>query len=267
MQDVESFCVGDAVTQFFVTSAPKDPGAAQQVLQKFVRWYGRERLLREITPWEVESFGQNSGADSIAKLQPVKAFLAYAHKEGMTELNLGSHLKVKRSPARARQVKRAATIQAARLSPEGFDRVKRELENLTGQRQDVAQEIKRAMADKDFRENAPLDAARDQQAHLEARIRELESTLRYAEIVDGSGQGRIRGKRSRLGSRLVVRELEDDEEVTYTLVDPNEVDLAAGKISVNSPTGQAFMNRSAGDNVEVQAPVGAIHYRIEQVEA
>jgi len=267
MQDLESLCVGDAVTRFLTINIPKDPVTAQQFLQKFIRWFGRERLLKEISPWEVESFGHNSGADSLAKLQPVKAFLAYAHKEGMTPINLGTHLKVKRSPARTRQVKRAATVQAARLSPEGHERVKRELENLTGQRQEVAEEIKRAMADKDFRENAPLDAARDQQAHLEARIRELESTLRYAEIVDGSEKIRSGTKRSRLGSKVVVRDLEADEEITYTLVDRNEVDVAVGKISVDSPAGQAFMNRSAGDKVQVKAPAGSIQYRVERVEA
>ena len=248
MQDLESLCVGDAVTRFLTINIPKDPVTAQQFLQKFIRWFGRERLLKEISPWEVESFGHNSGADSLAKLQPVKAFLAYAHKEGMTPINLGTHLKVKRSPARTRQVKR-------------------ELENLTGQRQEVAEEIKRAMADKDFRENAPLDAARDQQAHLEARIRELESTLRYAEIVDGSEKIRSGTKRSRLGSKVVVRDLEADEEITYTLVDRNEVDVAVGKISVDSPAGQAFMNRSAGDKVQVKAPAGSIQYRVERVEA
>ena len=262
-----SVSLGDAVTQFISAHPPKDGGASQ--LQRFVRWYGKDRPLGAISPWEIESFGQNSGADSLAKLQPVKAFLAYAHKEGMTQAKLATHLKVKRMPARQKGAKRTASPPppSAKLSREGYQKANDDLESLRAQRVNVAQEIQRAMADKDFRENAPLDAARDQQAHLEARIRELEGTLRFAEIVEAGEESLAKNHRSRLGSKVVVFDAEFKESITYTLVDPNEVNLRLGKISVESPVGRAFLNRSAGEKVEVVAPAGVHHYKIERVES
>lgn len=258
--------LGDAVTRFISAHPPKDGGASQ--LQRFVRWYGKEKPLGTIRAWEIESFGQNSGADSLAKLQPVKAFLAFAHKQEWTQANLATHLKVKRTPARQRAAKRAAAPPApsAKLSREGYDKANLDLETLRGQRVVVAQEIQRAMADKDFRENAPLDAARDQQAHLEARIRELEGTLRFAEIVDAGEESPHHNRRSRLGSKVLVYDVEAKESVAYTLVDPNEVNLHMGKISVESPVGRAFLNRTAGEAVEVVAPAGLHRYKIERVE-
>jgi transcription elongation factor GreA len=61
--------------------------------------------------------------------------------------------------------------------------------------------------------------------------------------------------------------MEVGQEITYVLVDPTEMDLRSGKISVESPAGKAFLDRAPGDTVEVQAPVGLIHYRIERVES
>src|SRR5690242_11060764 len=98
MPDPGRVGLGDAVTQFLTLHPPKDTATAQQVLQRFIRWCGRDRPVSGLKAWEIENFGQNSGADALAKLAAVKAFLAYAHKEGMTKDNLGTHLKVKRAP-------------------------------------------------------------------------------------------------------------------------------------------------------------------------
>jgi transcription elongation factor GreA len=216
----------------------------------------------------VEAFGQSSGVDSMAKLQPVKAFLKYAYDSGMTPGgNLATHLKVKRAPTRPKQAASAILRNSgptARLSAEGHQKAIEELETLKSQRVTVAEEIKRAMADKDFRENAPLDAARDQQAHLEARIRELEQVLRSAEIISDGMQSD--SGRSRIGSNVVVWDMEAEERITYTLVDPKEVDLSKGRISVESPVGKAFLNKRPGDIAEVMAPAGARRYKVEGVD-
>ena len=266
MPDPATVCLGDAVTAFLVGQSAKNTPAFQQELQRMVRWYGRDRDLCALSPWEIESFGQSSGADSSAKIAPVKAFLAYVYKEGVTTINLANHLKVKRTPIRQRQARRVAAQAVARLSPEGLQRIKDDLEGLKGQRIRVADDIKRAMADKDFRENAPLDAAREQQGHLESRIRDLEQTLSHAVSVDEGGFPEAGVGVSRLGSRVVVHDMEVGEELTYTLVDPSEVDLVKGKISVDSPVGKAFLNRSPGEMVEVNAPGGAVQYRIESID-
>ena len=261
-----SVTLGDAVLQFLAWQSSKNNPAFQQELQRLMRWYGKDRDLTGLSPWEMESFGESSGADSLAKLAPVKAFLSYAYKQGITSINLGNHLKVKRTPARHRRARRAPPPTIARLSVDGHQRVQADLESLKEQRLVVAEDIRHAMADKDFRENAPLDAARDQQAHLEARIRDLEHTLSSAVVVSGEALMADGAQTSRLGSRVVVNEIEAGEEIGYTLVDPTEVDLAQGKISVDSPAGRAFLNRIAGEVVKVEAPGGAIQYRIERVE-
>ena len=266
MADSGPLSLSEAVARFMAWNDPKDPSAFQQELQRFIRWYGRDRPTTELSPREVESYGEASGADSITTLAPVKAFLGYANKEGLTATNLAVHLKVKKTSG-PRKGRRGAPTSRAHLTQEGFQRVQGELEELRSQRVHVSEEIRSAMADKDFRENAPLDAARDKQAHLEARIRDMEHILGSAEIVaEGESTGSVQRQKSRLGSRIVVLDLKEDEEISYTLVDPREIDIGKGKISVESPAGKAFLDRFAGEVVVVKAPAGALRYRIERVE-
>lgn len=274
MPDGEAAYLGDAVFRFLTTNPPKDAANAQQMLQKFVRWFGAERPMATLKAWEVEAFGQNCGVDSLVKLQPVKSFLKFAFDQELTKeftggetrtANLATHLKVKRAPVRQRQARRAAG-PTTRLSAEGHKKAQGELERLQTDRLVIADDIKKAMADKDFRENAPLDAARDKQAHNEARIRELEETLRSAEILeDGSTVGDT--GRCRIGSKVTLRDMQDQRQEIYVLVDPKEGDGASGKISVESLVGKALLNKRSGDVVEVKAPMGALRYKIESVDA
>jgi transcription elongation factor GreA len=117
------------------------------------------------------------------------------------------------------------------------------------------------MADKDFRENAPLDAARDEQAHIEMRIRDLEEKLRNAVIIDEQAKG----GRANVGSFVRLLNLSTSKEQQFTLVSPAEVDPKNGKISIQSPVGIAVQNRSEGDEVTVNAPSGPIPFRIVEV--
>ena len=278
MADAEAVSLGDAVFRFQTVAPQKDAVAAQQMLQKFVRWFGPERSVSSLKAWEIEAFGQGSGVDSLVKLQPVKAFLKYLYDEGMTHeiaagqrqpANLATHLKVKRSPVRTRQAaSRRAAAPASQISVEGHKQALEELEELRAERLLIAEDIKKAMADKDFRENAPLDAARDKQAHNEARIRELEEIIRSAEIIkeDSNGSYADAG-RCRVGSRVELFDLQDQERITYTLVHPKEVNAVLGKISVESPVGKALLNKRQGETVEVKAPQGSRRYRIEGVDA
>ncbi|MSQ15764.1 MAG: transcription elongation factor GreA, partial [Dehalococcoidia bacterium] len=122
--------------------------------------------------------------------------------------------------------------------------------------------LRLAMADKDFRENAPLDAAREHQGMVEARIRELEAIFRRAQVADSNGGD---SSRAGVGSTLVITDMDTNEAMKYTLVHPNEVNLAVGKISVVSPTGKSLLDRSVLDVVEVVAPSGVLKYRIESI--
>jgi transcription elongation factor GreA len=116
--------------------------------------------------------------------------------------------------------------------------------------------------DKDFRENAPLQAAREERGHLEGRIRELERALKSVNIV---GENRNVSLQITIGDSVVLRD-PAGEELRYTLVGPREVDPSKGKISTVSPIGKAIIGRRQGEVVEVTTPAGKVRYQIRQVE-
>ncbi len=270
MPAVDNLSISDAVTKFLATSpAQKNPEYPQQ-LQKFLRWAGREKVLNDLTPRQVESYTEANSGETAEKLAAIRAFLTYASKTGMTSSNLAVHLKAKKISFKTSSAKETKSAQQNQLTKEGFHKATSELEELKGQRMAITDEIRKAMADKDFRENAPLDAARDKQGHLEARIRELEHILRHAVTIDETVTvtgGKSEGVgRCRVGSKLVVRDLSFNEEVIYQIVHPNEVNLRLGKISAESPTGRAFLDKRSGEVVQVTAPGGVHNYKIVRIE-
>jgi transcription elongation factor GreA len=117
------------------------------------------------------------------------------------------------------------------------------------------------MLDKDFRENAPLDAAKDKQAHLEARIREIEAALKHAVIVEKTGGG---GSKVNIGSTVEVTNLTSGAAQRYTVVGENEGNAAAGKISVASPMAGARWAHP-GERWSLR-PAGRLRFRIEKIE-
>ena len=97
-----------------------------------------------------------------------------------------------------------------------------------------------ALSDRDLRENAPLDAARHQQSYVESRIRTIEATLARAVVVTDEKPA---GEAVAIGSTVVLRNLSNDAETRYTLVRPGEVNAGQGRISYESPVGQALLQR------------------------
>ena len=257
--------LNEAVTQFLTLNSKKNSPEFQQELQKFLRWAGLDREVDQLTPRHIESYCETRGPATTQQLSPLRAFLTHMYKEGYSSANLASHVRAKKAPARGKgQAVAAASFRKAKITKEGFGRAQAELVELQEQRLAVSEDVRKAMADKDFRENAPLDAARDKQAHLEARIRDLEHLLLNAEVDDKAS---LKAKtKAQIGCRVLVTDLTHEEEVAYHLVHPTEVDPLQGKISVESPAGKAFLNRSAGQVVRVQAPIGTVQYRIEKVE-
>ena len=263
--------VGEAASNYFAARAKKIDQGHRVAVTRFVSWCGPSRLLSDLTPHQMtqfqESVGENA-ADLEDRLLPVKDFFAFVRRRTWSETNLGIHLRVKRTAAKRASKEEPALEheQAVRfeMTPDGLTHAREELERLLDERPGAAEAVALAMEDKDFRENAPLDAARDHQAHLEARIRELEYQIGHAEVVDA--EQRASTGMAQLGSTVHAINLEGDRTVHYTLVGQNEVDAAAGRISVQSPVGQSFVGRAAGDIVEVVAPSGTIRFRIESVE-
>ena len=120
------------------------------------------------------------------------------------------------------------------------------------------------MAGKDFRENAPLDAAKERQGFVAAKIRELESEVSNAQILSGEAQANA-GKRVVVGSNITIKDVSSGKRITYILVDKREADVASGKISTVSPVGQALLDRSVGDTVDITVPKGTLSYTIEKI--
>jgi transcription elongation factor GreA len=253
----------------------KDARDGSQELRKFLRWSG-DREVGRFTPHDMEQYAKEvgqSGADSAQqRLQPVKAFVEYWKTQGWTDKKLATHLRPPRSKTRgtarasARPVPRPAEDEPTFLSQEGYDRIVQQLEDLKTDRVTVTQEIRKAMADKDFRENAPLDAAKERQGRIETQIRQLESTIASAQILSGSSNG---GEiaRSAVGTRITVKDKDSGEILDYTLVDAREADTGQRRISIQSPVGQALLDLGAGDEVAVPTPKGTLTYVVEGVTA
>jgi transcription elongation factor GreA len=248
----------------FIASFPGDERwENERELSQFVQWYGREQPVGRLSPPEVANYAQwasASVADPSQRLAPVKAFLAYANKEGLIKANLATHLRVSKS-----STARIASSQQRKMSsltPEGLSRLKAQLETLKEERPRLAEELQSAAADKDFSENAPLDAVRERQGHIEARIRELETAIRSSAILDRESQ---RGMEVRLGATVTVHDITSGDILSYTLVDPKETNPARGKISFVSPVGKALLGRREGDLVEVNIPAGKLQYQVEKI--
>ena len=260
----------DVLTDYLTLVKGTGGQAAQGELNRFIRWCGRDRDAGGLTPLEIEEFCvtlEGVGDARSHRLTIVKMFLSHLHRVGLTTTNLASHAKIRRTTKTSRsQGTKGASATSLQLTREHFQEMETQLVALKEARLQVAKEIRRAAADKDVSENAPLDAAREKQGHLEARIRELESTLRRATVLEKGKKSTRRGSKIALGSRVVLRHKETRKEITYLLVETNEADPANGKLSVASPVGKAIVGHGKGDMVEVSTPRGPASYRVARVE-
>ena len=194
----------------------------------------------------------------------MRAFLAYSKKAGWSRTNLATHLKTKKSrTAPVTVVSGRPLPEAVLLTRERYGEMVAELDNLKQKSRELVVEIQRAAADKDFRENAPLHAAREDRGHVEGRIKELEETLKLAAIIEDR---KAPTHKSVVGDNIVFQDLASGEELRYKIVDPREVDPSRGKISIASPLGKALLGRQDGDTVEITAPAGKLRYQIKRVE-
>lgn len=152
------------------------------------------------------------------------------------------------------------------LTPEGLERLKKELHNLrTEGRQRIAERLESAFADgqdDEFVDNAELEAARNEQSFLEGRIIELEEILGNYELIEENGPHDTVG----VGNWITVVEEDSDEEERYHLVGPAEADPAEGRISNESPLGRSLLGAKVGDVVRVNAPNGIINFQIKKIE-
>ncbi len=262
----QSLILGEAASRFLADLPSEERGASQQEIYKFIRWFGWERALSELTAAEVANYAEHlslSDTDYMKRLELTRAFLAYAKKKGWSQTNLATHLKTRKGKTRLTSTSRQRTPEVILLTAQGHAEMEAELVALQSKRLEIIDEMRRAAADKDFRENAPLQAAREQRGRLEGQIKELEATLKSAVIIEEQKKVALKVN---VGDSVVLRDLDSGESLSYTLVSPSEVNPARGKISSASPIGRAVVGRGRGEIVEITVPAGKLRYQIEQVE-
>jgi transcription elongation factor GreA len=151
------------------------------------------------------------------------------------------------------------------LTPEGFEKLKEEIDHLSNdRRREVAERIRIAREFGDIAENAEYDTAKNEQAHLEARIAMLEERLANARVVT---KKEIKSGEVSVGTKVRLRDVKANKTVEYHIVGSAEADPTANKLSNESPVGKAIMGRKKGDTVEVAAPRGKLTFKIMDIKA
>ena len=156
-------------------------------------------------------------------------------------------------------------IKETQITAEGLQKLEEELAQRKGAiREEILERIKEARAQGDLSENSEYDQAKEDQGKNESRIVELEQMIKTAVIIDTSASSK-EGKVS-LGCTVVLKDMETDEEESYTLVGTTEADPFDNKISNESPVGKAVIGKKIGDVVIAVTPAGELSYKILEVK-
>lgn len=150
------------------------------------------------------------------------------------------------------------------LTQEGLLKLEQEHETLkTVRRREIADRIKQAIEFGDISENSEYEDAKNEQAFIEGRILTLEKMLRNAKVIENIelGQNQVH-----LGSTVVLKDMEYNDQLEYTIVGSAEANPMKNRISHESPVGQAVLGRKKGDVFEVQVPAGSIKYKLVSIK-
>jgi transcription elongation factor GreA len=146
------------------------------------------------------------------------------------------------------------------ITKQGYEALKQELARLKREERPAnIKAIETARAHGDLSENAEYHAAKERQSFLEGRIGEISYKLGVAKVIDPDS---VPKDVVRFASRVLVENLDSEEQVEYMIVGPDEADIKLGKISVSSPLGSALIGKRAGDEAMLQAPGGKRIYEI-----
>lgn len=250
---------------------------AREAVTRFLWHFGPSTPISDLSPKSMEGFQETVGTNTMdlaSRLQPVKEFLRYCWKQEYTVTidaegnssaqNLGNYLRIKRPTSVVRDDSRFQHEQAQtfEMTADGLESLNEELGQLNAEMPEAVQAVAAAREDKDIRENAPLEAAREYQERLKSRIDELEYQIAHAVVREERATGR-----AKLGSRVSVVEVDDNganlgEAREYTLVGTTEANAAARRISVESPLGRGLLDQPADRQIEIQAPSGRKRFRL-----
>ena len=157
----------------------------------------------------------------------------------------------------------AENVTKIKLTLEGKRKYEAELNELkTVKRKEIAENLQTARAQGDLSENSEYDEAKNDQAKLEARIKELETVLRNVEVID---EIEMILDNVHIGSTVKVHDRKFDEDVVFQIVGSSEADPFNGKISDESPVGKALLDKSIGDIVKVETPGGESDFTILEI--
>ncbi|UMZ75317.1 transcription elongation factor GreA [Natranaerofaba carboxydovora] len=150
------------------------------------------------------------------------------------------------------------------LTRDGLLKLEQELEHLkTVKRKEVAERIKTAIDFGDISENSEYDDAKNEQAFIEGRIITLEKMLKNAKVIDKNQNDT---KTVSIGDTVILKDLEFDEDLEYTIVGYAESNPTQNKISNESPVGEAVLGKQVGETIEVEVPAGNIKYKIIDIK-
>ncbi len=151
------------------------------------------------------------------------------------------------------------------LTPEGYEKLKHEIDHLRGdKRREVAERIRVAREFGDIAENAEYDDAKNEQAMLEHKIAQLEDRLLTARVIT---KKEISKDMVSVGSRVRLRDVAAKQTFEYHIVGSAEANPAENKLSNESPVGKAIMGHKKGETVEVTAPRGSLKFKILEIKA
>jgi transcription elongation factor GreA len=154
-------------------------------------------------------------------------------------------------------------MEKVHMTPEGFKILEDELKNLRFvERPAIVNAIAEARALGDLSENAEYHYAKDKQGFVEGRIRELESKLSRAEIIDIK---KLAGTCVKFGATVTLVDGSTDEEITYRIVGVDEADVKRGLLSMEAPLARALMGKDVGDEVKLKTPSGEKEYEIIKI--
>ena len=149
------------------------------------------------------------------------------------------------------------------MTEDGYKKLMEDINHLeTVKRPEISKQISEARDKGDLSENAEYDAAKEAQGLLEAKIAQLKTLLASARLIDES---QITTDSVQILNKVKIRNVNNNQTMTYMLVSESEANLKEGKIAVNTPIGQGLMGKKAGDTVEIKVPSGIMTFEIVEI--
>lgn len=149
------------------------------------------------------------------------------------------------------------------MTKDGYDKKMAELNRLENEeRPEVVRAIQEAREKGDLSENAEYDAAKERQGMLEAKISELKTLVATARIIDES---KLQTDEVQLMNKVTILNMNNNAQMTYTVVSETEANLREGKISITTPIAKGLLGHKVGEEVEVQAPAGKMRFKILEI--